>query len=113
MDAGASAADQAMHAVTEAYFALLVSVPLVLAGVALTGSAFYFAFVRRHVAGRGVAGWLRYLFPWDNYTTASAKIDIAPKPSTATSTWRARAICSIGCSACSTSRAEGNLALGA
>ena len=76
MDADASAADQAMHAVTEAYFALLVSVPLVLAGIALTGSAFYFAFVRRHVADRGVAGWLRYLFPRDNYTTTSAKIDI-------------------------------------
>jgi sterol desaturase/sphingolipid hydroxylase (fatty acid hydroxylase superfamily) len=68
--------DQVLQAVQEAYAGLLWSVPLVLAGIVLTGSAFYFAFVRPQTRGRGWKAWLGYLFPRDMYTTRSAKVDI-------------------------------------
>jgi sterol desaturase/sphingolipid hydroxylase (fatty acid hydroxylase superfamily) len=71
-----SPVDQVLQAVQEAYVGLLWSVPLVLAGIVLTGSAFYFAFVRPQTRGRGWKAWLGYLFPRDMYTTRSAKVDI-------------------------------------
>lgn len=72
----ASATGQVMHAITESYYALLVSVPLVLAGILLTGSVFYLSFVRPKMKQRTVGAWLAYLFPKEHYVTASAKIDI-------------------------------------
>lgn len=63
-------------AIQEAYLGLLYSVPLVLAGIILTGSTFYFLFVRKHVVIRSPRAWFTYLFPRANYTSASARIDI-------------------------------------
>jgi sterol desaturase/sphingolipid hydroxylase (fatty acid hydroxylase superfamily) len=67
---------QILHAATDAYVALAVSVPLVLAGILLTGTVFYLVFVRPQLDGKGWKGWLRYLFPTDMYASASARIDI-------------------------------------
>ena len=67
---------QVQSAVTEAYLGLLWSVPLVLAGILLTGSVFYLIFVRPQMAQRGWRAWLGYLFPREMYDSPSARIDI-------------------------------------
>jgi sterol desaturase/sphingolipid hydroxylase (fatty acid hydroxylase superfamily) len=63
-------------AIQEAYLGLLYSLPLVLAGILLTGSTFYLLFVRKHLEARSFRAWITYLFPKSNYTSASARIDI-------------------------------------
>jgi len=60
----------------DSYVAIVLSVPLVLAGIILTGSLYYVIFVRKHLDDRSWSGWLNYLFPRDMYTSPSAKIDI-------------------------------------
>lgn len=76
MIATANSADQVMRAVSESYAGLLMSVPLILAGILLTGSAYYLVFVRPNVHERSLRGWVAYLFPKEAYSTTSAKIDI-------------------------------------
>lgn len=73
-DTGAK--QQLWNAVSEAYVGLVISVPLVLAGILLTGSAYYLFVIRPNVRDRSLKAWLAYLFPKENYTTSSAKIDI-------------------------------------
>jgi sterol desaturase/sphingolipid hydroxylase (fatty acid hydroxylase superfamily) len=68
--------EQVVQAATSAYTGLLWSVPLVLAGILLTGSVFYVVCVRPNMAQRGWKAWLSYLFPRELYTSPSARIDI-------------------------------------
>lgn len=70
------AAQQVMDAAASAYAGLALSIPLVLAGIVLTGSAYYLAFIRPHGPDRSLKAWLRYLFPLEFYTSRSAKVDI-------------------------------------
>lgn len=67
---------QAMGAIADSYSALLLSVPLVIAGILLTGTAYYLLAVRPVVQQQGWRAWLGYLFPKENYTSLSARIDI-------------------------------------
>jgi sterol desaturase/sphingolipid hydroxylase (fatty acid hydroxylase superfamily) len=60
----------------DAYVAIALSIPTVLAGIFLTGSLYYVLFVRKHLDDRSWSGWLSYLFPREMYTSTSAKIDI-------------------------------------
>lgn len=67
---------QVMTAFSEAYWGLAISIPLVLAGILLTGSLFYLCIVRPRMEDRSFGGWLGYLFPREMYTSPSAMIDI-------------------------------------
>mgnify|MGYP001363757936 CR=1 FL=1 len=66
----------ALEAAGSAYHGLMMSVSLVLAGILLTGSAYYLVFIRPHMRDRSARAWLQYLFPKEFYTSRSAKIDI-------------------------------------
>jgi sterol desaturase/sphingolipid hydroxylase (fatty acid hydroxylase superfamily) len=68
--------EQVIDAAWQAYLALIWSVPLVFAGILLTGSAYYLAFLRPRMGGRGWKHWLSYLFPREMYSSPSARIDI-------------------------------------
>lgn len=70
------AAQEVIDAAASAYVGLAVSIPLVLAGILFTGSAYYLAFIRPHAQSRSLQGWISYLFPKEHYTTQSARIDI-------------------------------------
>lgn len=72
-----SAAERVLAAVRTAYADLLLSVPLVLVGILLTGSIFYLLVIRPQLADRSFKAWFAYLFPKEHYTTPSAKIDLA------------------------------------
>lgn len=76
MDLDTTAAGQVLTALRSAYSDLLLSVPLVALGILITGSVFYFAVVRPHLADRSFSGWIRYLLPKEHYTSTSAKIDL-------------------------------------
>jgi sterol desaturase/sphingolipid hydroxylase (fatty acid hydroxylase superfamily) len=68
--------DAMVSSVEGAYIALAWSVPLVLCGILLTGSLFYLVFVRPQMQQRGFKAWLAYLFPCEQYTSSSARIDL-------------------------------------
>jgi sterol desaturase/sphingolipid hydroxylase (fatty acid hydroxylase superfamily) len=68
---------QMVQVLVESYQALLLSIPLVFAGIAITGSAFYLAYVRPQLEQRSFGGWISYLFPRAMYSSRSAKVDIA------------------------------------
>lgn len=76
MKANETYLDQVVGAIAESYSALLLSVPLVLAGILLTGTAYYLLVVRPVVRSQGWRAWLEYLFPQANYTSQSAKVDV-------------------------------------
>lgn len=65
-----------LDAITKSWVALMWSVPLVIAGILLTGSLYYLVFVRPHADQRSFKAWISYLFPASMYTTPSAKVDI-------------------------------------
>lgn len=67
---------QVLDAINEAYWGLIFSIPLVLAGIALTGTAFWYFVVRPASGQTGWRTWLSYLFPRDEYTSASAIVDM-------------------------------------
>jgi len=71
-----SAIQQVFSAIREAYWGLVFSVPLVLAGILLTGSLFYVCFVRPTLQDRSLRGWIAYLFPREMYTSRSAIVDL-------------------------------------
>ncbi|MDO6415255.1 sterol desaturase family protein [Sphingomonas sp. BIUV-7] len=75
MNGDGSAVDQVFAAFAASYSALLVSLPLVLAGILLTGSLFYFGCVRPHLPERGFRIWMTYLFPKEMYTSRSGRVD--------------------------------------
>jgi sterol desaturase/sphingolipid hydroxylase (fatty acid hydroxylase superfamily) len=68
--------DEMVRSVEGAYVALAWSIPLVLGGILLTGSFFYFVFVRPQMQQRSWKDWLTYLFPREHYTSSSARIDL-------------------------------------
>jgi sterol desaturase/sphingolipid hydroxylase (fatty acid hydroxylase superfamily) len=74
-DQQTDAFDQLWWAARDAYIALAWSVPLVIAGILLTGTLFYYLVVRPHTPQRGLKAWLGYLFPRENYTSNSAIVD--------------------------------------
>ena len=67
---------QVFAAIREAYWGLALSIPLVFAGILLTGSLFYFCVVRPKMEDRTLRGWLGYLFPREMYTSRSAIVDL-------------------------------------
>ena len=76
MQFDASAVERVSGALRTAYADLLLSIPLVVAGILLTGSIFYLTVIRRQLPDPSLKGWLSYLFPKEHYTTRSAKLDL-------------------------------------
>lgn len=76
METNGTYLDRVVGAIADSYSALLLSVPLVLAGILLTGTAYYLVVVRPAVRQQGWRAWLGYLFPRENYTSQSAKVDV-------------------------------------
>lgn len=69
-------AEAVFTAITDSYWALLLSIPLVIAGILLTGTFYYVIAVRPQISDHGPRAWLAYLFPRENYTSGSARIDV-------------------------------------
>lgn len=67
---------EVLGSIREAYLGLLVSIPLVLAGILLTGTLFWYVTVRPVTKERGWRHLFAYLFPKYMYTSASAMVDI-------------------------------------
>jgi sterol desaturase/sphingolipid hydroxylase (fatty acid hydroxylase superfamily) len=76
MQLDSDAAQQVFVALRSAYSELILSIPLVALGIAITGSIFYFAVVRPQVADRSLSAWLTYLLPPEQYTSKSARVDL-------------------------------------
>jgi sterol desaturase/sphingolipid hydroxylase (fatty acid hydroxylase superfamily) len=65
-----------MEAVKASYSDLALSIPLVLAGILITGTLYYVILVRPQLEKPKLTAWLAYLFPREHYTGRSARIDI-------------------------------------
>jgi sterol desaturase/sphingolipid hydroxylase (fatty acid hydroxylase superfamily) len=70
------ATQQVIAALFDAYASLALSVPLVLAGILLTGTVYYVARIQKSDKQNIGKAWLKYLFPKELYTSPSARIDI-------------------------------------
>jgi len=71
-----NATQPVIAAVRASYMDLLLSVPLVATGIVVTGSIFYLLVVRPRMSDRSARGWIGYLFPTENYTSSSARVDV-------------------------------------
>lgn len=61
--------------VGESFVDFAMAIPMVLAGIAVLGSIYYFGVLPAAQRGRGARGLVSYLFPKDLYRSRSARID--------------------------------------
>jgi sterol desaturase/sphingolipid hydroxylase (fatty acid hydroxylase superfamily) len=76
MSLSSTAPAQLLSALRGSYADFLLSIPMVIVGILITGSIFYLAIVRPQLPHRSLSGWIEYLFPREHYTTSSAKVDL-------------------------------------
>jgi sterol desaturase/sphingolipid hydroxylase (fatty acid hydroxylase superfamily) len=70
-----NATEIVLGAIRSSYFDFFLNIPLVIVGIVLAGALFYFLLQKPERESASFTGFLRYLFPKENYSGSSARVD--------------------------------------